>query len=640
MSRFLKVCFVVFVLFSSGFHSKAQVVINEVNADNPGGADNQEFVELYGNPFASLDSLVLVFFDGSNNESYGSFDLSGFQTDSLGFFVIGTTLIPSAEIQIPLSFIQNGCDAVALYHGVAADFPNGTLAHSQGLVDALVYVTDDLPINALISALGLNFSNPLYQPFNETNQTGGADLSQSRLPDGGDAMDVNAFALNVVSPGWFNSPPCSAGYLMGPDNLNHYYVVQDSVVDHLVWNLTQDLSSDSVLFALTDESGNFLTWLTDTFNYDTLQLGIYNVVGLSFTGTLFDSIIDMPFDMIYSDICYDWTDNTISIEVLQHAAILINEINSDNPTGTDTGEFIELISSPNASLDNVVVVLYDGATGAVYEVYDLAGQFADSAGFFVIGSVGTENVDWLIDNSVIQNGCDAVTLYIGHGDDFTAGQIAHSHYLLDAMVYVTDDLPSVNLIDALSLYSINPGYEPFNETIQTNGWDKGLSRYPDGGAPFESVNVVLQEITPGAANVVLFGCWDSTACNFNPNANYNSGICLGPTDECDDGDVNTINDIYNDSCSCVGTLVGLTEWSDQEWFQLFPNPATEYLYVDWRNPSPIQWMISDMMGNQLAIGYTNDRPLKVDLSNFSSGIYTFLSWEDLECKKMTFVISR
>jgi hypothetical protein len=640
MCRFLKVYFVAFALLSLGFHAQGQVLINEVNADNPGGADNQEFVELYGNPNVSLDSLILVFFDGVSNESYGTFDLNGFQTDSLGFFVIGSALIPSAQIQTPSSFIQNGCDAVALYHGAAADFPNGTLAHNVGLVDALVYVTDDLPISALISALGLNLSNPLYQPFNETNQSGGVDLSQSRLPDGGIAMDVGSFGLNAVSPGWFNSPPCSAGYIFGPNNLDHYYVVQDSIVDHFVWNLSENLPSDSVLFALTDDDGNFLTWLTDTFNYDTLEIGSYSVIGLSFTGSLFDSIVGMPYNFIYSDVCYDWTENIISIEVLQHALVLINEINADNPTGADTGEFIELISSPNASLDNVVVVLYDGATGSVYEVYDLAGQFTDSSGFFVIGSVGTDNVDWLIDNSIIQNGCDAVALYIGHGSDFALGQIAHDHYLLDAMVYVTDDLPSVNLIDALSLYTVNPGYEPFNETIQTNGWDKGQSRYPDGGAPFDNVNMVLQEITPGAPNVVLFGCWDSTACNFNPDANYNSGICLGPTDQCDDGDVNTINDIYNDSCSCVGTLVGLTEWSDQEWFQLFPNPAREYLYVDWRNPSPIHWMISDMMGNQLAIGFTKDRPLKVDLSNFSSGMYSFLSWEDMECKKMTFVISR
>jgi hypothetical protein len=613
-------------VFVIGMHflslvSLGQVVINEVNADNPGGLDNQEFVELYGMPSASLDSLILVFYDGSNNSSYGSFDLTGYHTDSLGFFVIGSSLIPSAEIELTTSFIQNGCDAIAIYHGVLSDFPNGTLAHSQNLVDALVYSTDDLPITALVSALGLDVGNPLYQPFNETNQVSGSDLSQSRMPDGGSPFSVDDFALNLASPGWFNSPPCSAGYLSGPGNLGYYYVVQDSTPDYLAWSLSENPSSDSVLFALTDESGNFLTWLSDTFNYDSLALGIYHVVGLSYTGVLYDSIVGLPFTSAYSNICYDWTDNIINLEVLQHASILINEINADNPTGTDTGEFIELIATPNASLDNVVVVLYDGATGAVYQVYDLIGQVADSAGFFVIGSVQTENVDWMIDNSIIQNGCDAVALYIGHGNDFSLGQIAHSHYLLDAIVYVTDDAPSVNLIDALGLYTINPGYSPVNETVQSNGWDKGLSRVPDGGTPLDNANIVLQEITPGSPNIVLFGCWDSTACNYNPNANYNSGICLGPTDLCDDGDPNTINDMYDDSCNCSGTSVGIDEFGGLQSLLIYPNPASQFVFIKTPFSDPFHWEVFDTQGRRVLNGVATNEHLKINITGWDTGLY-------------------
>jgi len=624
MNSFFKVVLVGLGLQLLSLVSFSQVVINEVNADNPGGADNQEFVELFGSPDLSLDSLVLVFFDGSNNLSYGSFDLSGFQTDSLGFFVIGSALIPSAAIQLNGSFIQNGCDAIAIYQGVIADFPNGTLAHANGLVDALVYVTDDLPIASLIAALGLNIIDPLYQPFNETNQLSGQDVSQSRLPDGGAAFDVSVFGLNSVTPGGYNSPPCSAGLLSGPDNLDHYYVVKDGEVDYLNWMLSEELDSDSVLFALTDDAGNFLTWLPDTFNYDSLALGIYHVVGLSYSGILYDSVVGLPFTSAYSNICYDWTDNIINLEVLQHASILINEINADNPTGTDTEEFIELITTPNASLDNVVMVLYDGATGAVYQVYDLEGQVADSSGFFVIGSVQTENVDWMIDNSIIQNGCDAVALHLGHGADFSFGQIAHSHYLLDAMVYVTDDAPAVNLINALGLYQINPGYAPFNETVQTNGLDKGQSRVPDGGTPLDNSNVVLQEITPGAPNIVLFGCWDSTACNYNPNANYNSGICLGPTDLCDDGNVNTINDVYNDSCNCIGTLVGVDENSDIQSLLIYPNPASRFVFIKSPFTDQFQWEIFDAQGRRLLSGVAANNLLSVDIKILASGLYKMM----------------
>ena len=39
--------------------------------------------------------------------------------------------------------LQNGPDAVALYIGNASDFPNGTIATTTNLQDAIVYGTDD-----------------------------------------------------------------------------------------------------------------------------------------------------------------------------------------------------------------------------------------------------------------------------------------------------------------------------------------------------------------------------------------------------------------------------------------------------------------------------------------------------------------
>jgi Secretion system C-terminal sorting domain len=630
------------VLFFITSSFNAQVVINELNADNPSGSDNQEFIELFATPNFDLSGFVLVFYDGATNQSYGSFDLSGYQTDSLGFFVLGSALIPSAEIIFPNSFIQNGCDAVALYSGSANDFPNGTLAHQTGLMDALVYVTDDLPISALISALGLDIVNPLYQPFNETNQLSGSDISQSRIPDGGNAFDVNVFAINGVSPGWYNAPPCQAGLLTGLNNLDQYYIVKDSIADTLIWQLSMDGMLDSVLFALTDDSGNFIQWVDSTFNYDSLNLGVYHVIGLSYTGTLYDSIVGLPYTSLYASQCYDWTDNIISIEVLQHEAVLINEINADNPSGADTEEFIELITDPNASLDNLVLVLYDGGAGTSYAIYDLTGQQADSMGFFVIGSANTPNVDWIIENSTIQNGCDAVALYIGHGDDFIVGGIAHNHHLLDAMVYGTDDLPAVNLISALGLYDNNPSYAPFNETNQTNGWDKGQSRFPDGGLSFDNVNMVLQEVTPGALNIVVFGCWDSTACNYNPNANYNSGICLQPTDACDDGNPQTINDSYDANCICAGTLVGLEEsLMDTEWL-LFPNPANDFvaLSIPYAGYSYLQWQIINVLGETIAQGTANNQTqIMWQTQTYPAGIYHLQLIAKNSVKKMTFVIN-
>ena len=58
-----------------GMFTYSQVVINEIDADNPGN-DVYEFVELKSStPNFPLDGYVLVFFNDSNSSSYYTFDL-------------------------------------------------------------------------------------------------------------------------------------------------------------------------------------------------------------------------------------------------------------------------------------------------------------------------------------------------------------------------------------------------------------------------------------------------------------------------------------------------------------------------------------------------------------------------------------
>ena len=48
------------------------------------------------------------------------------------------------------------------------------------------------------------------------------------------------------------------------------------------------------------------------------------------------------------------------------------------------------------------------------------------------------------------------------------------------------------------------------------------------------------------------GCMDSSACNYNTNANTDDNSCVYPGDSCDDNNSNTINDTINANCDCVG----------------------------------------------------------------------------------------
>lgn len=135
--------------------SYGQVVINEIDADQT-STDVMEFVELFSaTPNQSLDGLVLVLFNGSDDASYNAVDLSGFTTDANGYFIVGGDEITGAEIMIGASnTIQNGADAVAIYTGNIADFPNDTPVTTTNLIDAVVYGTSDGDDTGLLGGLG------------------------------------------------------------------------------------------------------------------------------------------------------------------------------------------------------------------------------------------------------------------------------------------------------------------------------------------------------------------------------------------------------------------------------------------------------------------------------------------------------
>jgi len=124
--------------------SFSQVRINEVDVDQS-GTDVTEFVEILSDsPNFSLEGYLVVFYNGTDDESYKTVDLNGYVTDSDGFFIIGGNGIPGVDIAIGTSnTIQNGPDAIAIYQDDASNFPNGTPVTNANLIDAIVYGTND-----------------------------------------------------------------------------------------------------------------------------------------------------------------------------------------------------------------------------------------------------------------------------------------------------------------------------------------------------------------------------------------------------------------------------------------------------------------------------------------------------------------
>lgn len=229
--------------------------------------------------------------------------------------------------------------------------------------------------------------------------------------------------------------------------------------------------------------------------------------------------------------------------------IVINEVDADQPAA-DNAEFIELFGTPNMSLSGLSLVLFNGNGDVSYQVYDLDGYSLNTSGFFVLGSV--TGADYTVSSGTtgfLQNGADAVGLYIADSVDFVAGTLASNINLLDAVVYGTADPADAELISILV-----PGQTQLDEGMANN--TNSLSRVPDGGAPLTLNLFVAQAPTPGATNVtVVSGCTNPLACNYDATAVSDDGSCLITGTPCDDGLIETINDVIDVNCGCSGTLV-------------------------------------------------------------------------------------
>ncbi|MFD2543265.1 T9SS type A sorting domain-containing protein [Lacinutrix gracilariae] len=141
---------------------------------------------------------------------------------------------------------------------------------------------------------------------------------------------------------------------------------------------------------------------------------------------------------------------SLLISTVSFGQVVINEIDAAT-VGTDVDEFIELKGTPGASLDGLVVVLFNGSGDTSYAAFDLDGKTLDANGFFILGNtpiISGTDFDMGASN-VLQNGADAVAIYNGDDTDFDTGTAATVTNLVDAIVYGTNDSDDVDLLAAL-----------------------------------------------------------------------------------------------------------------------------------------------------------------------------------------------
>jgi LPXTG-site transpeptidase (sortase) family protein len=181
--------------------------------------------------------------------------------------------------------------------------------------------------------------------------------------------------------------------------------------------------------------------------------------------------------------------------------VIINEVDADQ-TGTDAAEFVELYDggTGNTALDGLVVVFFNGSDDLSYTpAVDLDGYTTDAGGYFVLcgdaGNVPNCDLDITPDTNLIQNGADAVALYVGNDTDFPNDTPISTTNLIDAIVYDTNEVDDAGL-----LVLLNAGQPQVNEGSSNSTADSN-QRCPTGTGGQRNTDTYAQYVpTPGEEN--------------------------------------------------------------------------------------------------------------------------------------------
>ncbi len=191
--------------------------------------------------------------------------------------------------------------------------------------------------------------------------------------------------------------------------------------------------------------------------------------------------------------------------------------------------------------------------------------------------------------------------------------------------------------NAFSLIEITPDMGLAETLIWVQVWEFGNDSFGEFG---------VCALTSSCTDVDKDGICVEVDCDDNDENNTETdvdqdGVCtpidcndtdadIYPGASCDDGNEDTIDDVYNDSCECLGSSVSISDLINQVNFTAFPNPMSEEAVI--RLNSPITAanvsvdllsidgkLISQVFNGSLQKGQVNDIQLSVE--TLVEGIY-------------------
>lgn len=305
-------------------HALSQdVFLNEVDCDSNSVPDSLEFVELFSEPNTALDGHVVVFYKGGGNtvttNVYAAFDLDGLSTDSAGFFLLANPGVPGADLVFAPGLLRDGGDAVALFAGDSADFPNGTPLTTVGLLDAVVYGTNDQTNPFLIDSL--TPGQPQLDEWLYGSQNGGA-LAWARLPDGGPAFASDQMVLQQPTPGYTNLLDCDGGLISAQGGENGTAQVCVDLPGGFLPVTAQTNALESAYgLVITDLNGEVLDVVPGGegnlgYNFSGSPAGPCLMWGMSYDGDLDPESIAVgaPYDSISASGCVAFSAQPIEVD--------------------------------------------------------------------------------------------------------------------------------------------------------------------------------------------------------------------------------------------------------------------------------------------------------------------------------------
>ncbi|MCB1610067.1 MAG: DUF11 domain-containing protein, partial [Xanthomonadales bacterium] len=147
-----------------------------------------------------------------------------------------------------------------------------------------------------------------------------------------------------------------------------------------------------------------------------------------------------------------------------------------------------------------VLVFFNGSDDASYEAIDLDGFVTDANGYFVLGNAAVVNVGAVFADNTLQNGADAVALYVGDDTDFPIDTPVTAINLVDALVYDTNDADDAGLLAPLLL----TGQPQINEDGNGSKDFESNQRCPDSaGGPRVTTAYRQSSPTPGSQNCLV-----------------------------------------------------------------------------------------------------------------------------------------